>query len=110
MKTLGRILIILAVFSLVMGIMYVVVNAGSSGSSGDAPQFDRPFPSDEERPALPDGQRPDFPGGERPEFREGSGFGWIAGAVKNIGIIAIVVALIVVPKGWMEKRRKAAQA
>jgi hypothetical protein len=102
MKTLGRILIILAVFSFVMGIMYVVVNAGSSGSSGGAPQFDRPFPSDEERPALPDGQRPDF--------REGSGFGWIAGAVKNIGIIAIVVALIVVPKGWMEKRRKAAQA
>jgi hypothetical protein len=111
MKTLGRILIILAVFALVMGITYVVVNAGSSAT---APQFDRPFPTNGDQPTFGDGQRPGFPNGERPELRdgergEGGSFGWMFGAIKNIGIVAIIVALIVLPKGWMQKRRKVAQ-
>ncbi len=109
MKTLGRVLIILAIFALVMGITYVVVNAGTSSSSSTVPQFDRPFPANGDRPTLPDGQRPEFPGGERNEFRGERGGGWMFGAIKNVGVVAIVVALIVLPKGWLQKRKRAAQ-
>lgn len=38
MKTPGRILIILAAFTLVMGIAYVVVNTSTSGSSTNMPR------------------------------------------------------------------------
>jgi hypothetical protein len=111
MKTLGRIFIILAVFALVMGITYVAVNAGSSSSSASGPQFDRSFPADGERPAFGDGERPEFPGGERNEFRgERGGGGWIFGLIKNVGVVGIIVALIVLPKGWMRKQKRMAQA
>ena len=111
MKTLGRILIILAVFTLIMGGLYLAVNSASPGSA-NSQQFNRP---DEDRPAFEGGQpllfengeRPDFPLGDRGEFGEGGfgGFGWIFGAIKNIGIVAIVVLFIVLPKGWLKRRR-----
>jgi hypothetical protein len=65
MKTLGRILIIVADFVLVMGITSVVVN--STSSSTTAPAFER---GGEGLPQFPNSERPEFPGGERPEFRE----------------------------------------
>lgn len=99
MKTLGRILIILAAFALVMGITYVSVNGISA--SGNAPVFERRgegFPG-------PEGVRP--PGGE------GRGGGSILrltfGFVKNVGIVAIIVALVVWFKDFLEKRRRTAQ-
>lgn len=102
MKTLGRILIILAVFALVMGITYVAVNA-SENSSGEAPQFEN-----RERPQFADDERPEFPGGGRPEGRERGGGGWMFGLIKNVGIIAIVTVLIAVPRGLMRNRKRVA--
>jgi hypothetical protein len=99
MKTLGRILIILAAFALVMGITYVTVNAVSS--SRTAPAFQR---SGEGFP-RPEGARP--PGGE------GRGGGSILrltfGFVRNVGIVAIIVTLVVWSKDFLEKRRRTAQ-
>lgn len=96
MKTLGRIVMILMVFALAMGIIYVAVNAATSGSALTAPQF----PSDNERPSLPDRQQT--------EPRAELGSGWIFGALKNTGIIIIVVTLIVVPKGWLDRKKRIA--
>jgi hypothetical protein len=97
MKTLGRILIILLAFALVMGITYTVVNAASS--SIGTPAFER---GGEGLP-RPQGARP--PNGEGREFRGGaSGLRLMLGIVKNIGIIAIIVALVVWLKAFTRKR------
>lgn len=113
MKTLGRILIILAVFALVMGITYGIVNARSSSNSGVPPRFEQA----NERFAQPNGALPGSPNGERSELPGGGrefrgvrgGGGWLFGALKNIAIIGIIVALIVVPKSWIQKRKRSAQ-
>lgn len=102
MKTLGRVLIILVVFALVMGITYVVVNAGGNSSSG-MPQFEN-----REGPQFANGERPEFPAGVRPEGRERGGGGWIFGLIKNAGIVTIVTVLIAVPRSLMRNRKRAA--
>lgn len=111
MKTLGRILIILAVFALVMGVTYVAVNAGGTSSSG-APRFE-----DGDGPRFVNGERP-FPGdgqfqpGQRPEGFEGRerGSGGVGGLmlgfVKNILIMAVVVVLIAAPRSWFRNRKR----
>jgi hypothetical protein len=112
MKIIGRILIILAVFALVMGITYGIVNARSSSGSGITPRFEpgngRFAPPDGTPPGFQNGERPEFPGRGR-EFRgERGGSGWLFEALKNIAIIGIIVALIVIPKSWIQKRKRAA--
>ena len=105
MKTLGRALLILAVFALIMGITYVVVTAGTSGSN--LTQFQR----SNGQPNFANGQRPEFPGGERNEFHgERGGGGLMFGMMKNTLVIAIVVVLIVIPKGWLQRKKRIAQA
>jgi len=102
MKIVGRILIILAVFALVMGITYLIVNTRGSSAPG--------FEPGNERFSASNGAPLGFPGGGRNEFRgERGGGGWLLEALKNIAIIGIIVALIVVPKSWMQKRKKATQ-
>ena len=96
MKTLGRILIILTAFALVMGITYAAVNTGTAGTSSNSSR-------------LEPGERPAFQNGERPEIRGERGGNWMYGAIKNIGIVAIIVALIVFPKGWLQNRKRIAQ-
>src|SRR5690349_10501122 len=98
MKTLGRALLILAVFALIMGITYTVVTAGTS--SNNAPQFQ-----------SGDGAfAPNFAGTQRPEFHgERGGGGLMFGMIKNTLIVAIVVVFVVVPKGCLQKRRRTAQ-
>jgi hypothetical protein len=103
MKTLGRILIILAAFVIVAGITYVAVDAGSSSTSANVPSFER---GDGDF-SPPSGERLEFPGGERDELR-GGGLGWMFGFIKNIGMIAIIVTLITIPKNL--KRRKTVPA
>lgn len=95
MKPLARILIILLAFTIVMGTIYVTVTSSSSTSVTDTQQVER-------------GERPEFAGagGERPEM---AGAGWIFGAVRNIGVVSIIVALIVVPKGWLQRRQRQPQ-
>ena len=112
MKTLGRILIILLTFALVMGITYVAVNAVSSSTT--IRSFERggegsPRPEGVQ-PQFPNGQRPEFSGGEGREFRgQGVGLRWILGMVKNVGLIAIIVALVVWGKDFLEKRKRVEQ-
>ncbi len=101
MKTLGRILIILVVMALVMGITYAAVSAsGSSGLSGMEPRFEEGG-----RPPFPEGGRFE---GERHEGRGGEG--WMFGFIKNVGVIAVVTTLIVLPKSIMRKRKRALAA
>jgi hypothetical protein len=109
MKIVVRILIILAVFALVMGVTYGIVNARSS-SAPFGPGNERFSRSDGAPLAFPGGQRPEFPGRERGEFHgERGGGGWFMGTLKNIVIIGFIVALIVVPKAWIQKRRRTVQ-
>jgi hypothetical protein len=95
MKTLGRILMILLAFAVVMGIAYVAVKAGNSATASTVPAFEgasQSFP----------------PNGERSEFRgqsEGSG-GWIFGMTKNVAVVVFIVALITAPKNLRQKKRK----
>ncbi len=112
MKTLGRVLIILAVFALVMGITYVIVNADGTSLSG------APRSENGERPQFANGERP-FPGdgqfqpGQRPEGfegreRGGGAGGLMFGFIKNTVIIAVVVVLIAAPRNWFRNRKRAA--
>ncbi|HMB22072.1 MAG: hypothetical protein ACM33V_01320 [Chloroflexota bacterium] len=110
MKTLGRILIILAIFAAVMGITYLIVNAGGTSTAANMPAFERG-----ERGSMPDGERAQFADGQRPEFRDdemrefgdGQGGGrWIFGMIKNVGIIAVITALIVIPKSIRQRRNR----
>lgn len=97
MKTLGRILIILVIMALVMGITYAAVSAsGSSASSGMEPRFEEGG-----RPPFPEGER--FEGERHEERGEG---GWMFGFIKNVGVIAVVTTLIVLPKSIVRKRKR----
>ena len=95
MKTIGRVLIILAVFAVVATIMVTAVNASSAGSS--AFNGSRQFRSE-----GGDGFRPGHEG------RGAGGAGWIFGPVKNIGIMAILVTLIAWPKSIAKKKKRRA--
>jgi len=104
MKILGRILIILTTFVLIMGMTYVAVSAASSASgSPGIPAFERGgegFP-------RPEDARPQFPGGEGREFRGGrGGLRWVFGVVRNIGLIAIIVAGVVWLKDFLRRRNR----
>ncbi len=94
MKIFGRIILILLAFALVMGLTYVVVRAGGSSAGTAAPAFGR-----DARLFRPDGARPEFRG-----ERDGRGGGWILGMIKNVGIIALIVALVVIPKNIGRRR------
>jgi hypothetical protein len=109
MKTLGRILIILVTFALVMGITYVAMNAISSSTT--VRSFGRggvgsPRP-ESVQPQFPNGQRPGLPGSEG---RGGGGMiHLILGTVRNIGLIAIIVVFVVWGKDFLERRKRTAQ-
>lgn len=111
MKTLGRILVILVAFTIVMGITYAAVNASNS-SSADMPMFER----GREGGVRPEDGQPEFPNGGRPKFRgggrhEGSrGGGWMFGLIKNAGVVAIIVALIAVPRSLTRRKPNPAPA
>lgn len=103
MKTLGRILIILAVTALVAGALYLIVNAGGAGTASNFPQSGEQFASTRTFEA---GARPEFEGGGR-EPRELGG-GWAFGLLKNMGVISLLVAILVLPKGLAKRKRLAA--
>ncbi len=100
MKTFGRILVIVVAFAVVMGLMYFAVNANSNNSNASA--FDRGNRQFEGEGFNPNGPRPEFRG----EREGGGGFGWIFGVIKNTGIVAVLVALIVVPKNFLQQQKR----
>ena len=94
MKALGRILVIVAAFALMMGVIYLAVNTG--GSSTNAATFQR-------------GGDGFAPNSTRPEFRGddgGNSFGMLFGVLKNTIIVAVIVAMIVFPKNLMQQKRR----
>ena len=103
MRTLGRILIILFVFALVMGVTYTIVNASGSGSPANGPSFER---GDDERPAFPGGGRPEGFRGEEEGRGFGFGLGMILGAIRNSVIIGVIVAGVVKFKDRMQKKKQ----
>ena len=80
------------------------------GNYRDSSRQHKAFARGEEGFSRPAGLQSPFPNEERPEFgRADSSDGvCIFGLVKNIGILVILVALIVVPKSIMQSRWKAA--
>ena len=110
MKTLGRILIILLATAIVTGAWVALVNG--IGANVSTP-FGRPGGA-EFRPQQQGNQPPagfpegGFPQGERPDRERGGGsMGRFAlGMVKNVGVVAVLVALIVLPKSLFGRKRK----
>jgi hypothetical protein len=105
MKTIGRILIILAVFSIFAGLMVTVVNASGANAPdfNGAPQF-RPEGNDGGVRPQGDANRP-----ERGE-RDGGGLRWLSGAIKNVAVIGFLVTVIAWPKSIVKKKKKTAAA
>jgi hypothetical protein len=104
MKTIGRILIILAVFSAFAGLMIVAVNATGANAPGfdGTPQFRPNAVQDRVRPGG-DENRPD-----RGERGVPDGPRWMFGLIKNMGLLALLVTIIVWPKSVAKKKRKQA--
>jgi hypothetical protein len=105
MKTLGRIFIILFAFVLLSGLMVVAVNAAgvnqpNLNGNGGRTEF-RPQGGEEGGlPFRPEGGRE---GGER----GGSGVSrLIFGAVKNIGVIAVLAVLIAWPRSIAKNKKR----
>ena len=98
MKTLGRVFIILAVTALVTVALYTLVNANGTGTPSDFSQRGEQF--------QPGGSRPDFEAGrtERDEMRGG----WVFGLTKNLGVVSLLVAILVLPKSLGKRKRLAA--
>lgn len=104
MRTLGRILIILLAALVVVGAAVVLVDNGTvgggtpGGRGGERPSF----------AGLEDGERPigDHEGrgfGEHEGEREGSGGSLLAGLIKNLGTIALIVTGVVLGQ-WLWSR------
>ncbi len=95
MKTFGRILLILTAFAIVMGLTYLAVNSGNTVSPNAR---------------TLDGAGANFrPNGEgRPPELRGAGGAWVFGMIKNVGIVAFFVTLIVFPKNLKRKRNSTA--
>lgn len=106
MKTIGRILIILLVFSALSGLMVLAVNASGSTSSGfdGAPSQLRPQGDGDQFRPEGDQNRPERGG------REGLGGGsrWMFGLVKNMVVLTVLVTIIALPRSLAKKKRKKA--
>jgi hypothetical protein len=107
MKILGRTFIILFAFVLLSGLMVAAVNAAGINQpdfTGERTEF-RPQGGEEGGlPFRPEGEHED---GERGERGAPGGFRWMFGAVKNVGIIAVLVAFIAWPRSAAKKKKRA---
>jgi hypothetical protein len=102
MKTLGRIFILSSVFVFLAALMIVIVNK----SGMNAPDFGHERPGHTEfhqTNGNGEGGLPFHPEGEQSSLRNNR---WVLDVVKNIGVIAILVAVIVWPKRILRKRRR----
>jgi hypothetical protein len=111
MKTIWRIILILAVAAAIGGLTLLLVNNGSGSAAG--PGLERPGGrqfSDREFPAgdLLEGFEPGMHAG-RGESMEGGAFSW-AETVKNIVVVAVLVAVVALLERLLKpgRARKAA--
>lgn len=108
MKTLGRILVILSAFVLLSGLMVAAVNTvgmNQPNFNNERTEF-RPQGGEEGGlPFRPEGGHEEGERGER-----GGGFGWIFGAVKNVGVISVLVILIAWPRSIAKNKKRTATA
>ena len=90
MKTIGRILLILSVFALAAGLLYAAVTlTTNSPAATSETQFERP---------MPEGSEPlDMEGGISGE--------WLFGTMKNLIVIAVVVALVNTARAPYQRKR-----
>lgn len=107
MKILGRILIILTVFAVLAGLMVTVVNAAGVNvgrfGEGNGPGF-RQQGNEQGQFLVPqNGGRPER-GGDRDGPRGGAG--WVFSLTKNLIILAILVAVIAIPKSLIKKSKR----
>jgi hypothetical protein len=101
------------VFFALSGLMVAAVNA----SGANAPDFGGPLPQirqggdgdqfSPENGAVPEGGQNRPERGERGE-RMGGGSGWMFGLIKNTGLMAILVTIIVWPRSAAKKRKRQA--
>jgi hypothetical protein len=109
MKTIGRILLIMAVFSILSGLMVVAVNANGQQSIASSDFYGAPsqFRTEGDGDEDGDGIRPG--GGEVRGERGGRGGAggsrWIFGLLKNVGVMALVVTVIALPRSLGKKKR-----
>lgn len=111
MKTIGRILIILLAALVVVGAVGTLVNngviggQGPGGREGDRPDFGAR--DDDDGRGREIRHRPEGDFGEREGGRgEPDGF-FLPGLLKNLGIITLIVALVVLSqKLWSRVRRR----
>lgn len=96
MKTLGKIFIILAVFALVTGAIFTLVNA-SGGTSG-TPAFNGPDGNN-----FPQGNNPQRGGDNQ---GGGSVAGLILGMIGRTAVIGLITTAIVLPKSMMRIKRR----
>lgn len=108
MKTLGRILIILAVTALVTTALYLAVDTGRAVNfSGDDPRDASP------RPEEGFGPNQRFRPDQDDEGHERGGDGisitrMMFGGIKNTFVVGIIVAIFILPKGLAKQKRIAA--
>lgn len=108
MRTLGRILIILLAALVVVGAAVVLVDNGALGGRA-ATGLDRERPSlagsdGGERPAgLREGRGFGDYDGDHDGEREGSGGSFLAGLIKNLGTVALIVTGVVLGQ-WLWSR------
>ena len=102
MKILGRTILILAVFAILSGLMVTAVNA----SGTNAPDFDGApqFRPDDDG----DGNRPEGDVNRREHHDRERSIGprWLFGLIKNVGVMAVLVTIIVWPKSVAKKKKK----
>lgn len=110
MKTIGRIGIILLTAGLIGAAIFAVVNAnGSAARAGFGELFNGASPRTGSSAPGGGELRPDgapfggFREGGRPE-RGGEGGGWLFGTIRNVGIVAVIVTVIVLPKKLLKRR------
>jgi hypothetical protein len=109
-KTLGRILIILLAAALVTGAWLALVNGVGTNLSTSFERRGQTEFRPPQRDQAPAGS-PEYSEGMRPGREESRGGGLslarlTAGLVKNVGVMAVLVAVVVLPKSLLDRRRK----
>ena len=111
MKTIGRVLVILLAALVVVGAIGALVNngviggQGPGGREGERPGFGAL--EDNDGQGRESGQRPEGDFGEREGTHDEPGGSFLPGLLKNLGVITLIVAgIVLAQKLWLRVRRR----